>query len=972
MISYVNEEYFRQDSIAKQIYITDFNDLTLHSKDIYIDGIELEETLCSDEDLRYGSCIASTLKFTTFDTADTFLGKTLGLAYFVNGDSSNPMIIGYYTVAEETLSDDRTKKEIVAKDKLYQINNADVTEWYDSLTFPMTLKNFRDSFFAYFGYSQRSATLVNDNMVIERTIMPSSISGADVIRAICEINGVFGHITRDNKFAYIRLRGTSVYSVTASMGISSRFEDYQTHTVDKIIIRQESNDIGVTYGSGDNTLVVQGNFLVYGIGSEPLATIAQNLYSMVHSPVYTPANIECIGNPCVEVGDKITVTTRDETSFPTYVLRRVLKGGQALRDNYEALGNRKRANEINSPQNQWLQLMGKSNVFERTLEQTTSQISDLSTAVTTVTQTASDLEIQVQSLQEQIDGETGYYEREGEPTMLNYPYWDFTTAIPCNNTIQLSETYTEDMQDGGDQFPHFYYSEQDRKNNMRALCIDLETGDGYRFVCENNVWLWKVIADSDFSILFNQITDLRVDVEGIESDVSNLEIDVADHESRISTNESNITQNADNISAEVSRATGAESDLSGRIDVQATSISAKVDATYGNSSSSFAWQLTSSGFYLFNNGSPIFSATSSGLGIEGAIKARSGYIGSDSQGFVISSKSIYNGCTSMSDLNAGVYLGTDGINLGYNFRVDKNGNTSVTSARFGKIKINSGNTVNDGDITFYSSPVNYTTIGRISVDSDNNSLDIDSIRVGITADSVGISANSLILNGHNYNQCLQQTLTSTNSAFRVLYSATADDTSRIEGARKGGLFYNPSTKALYIGGSISEGFIANPQTQKLYIKATSENDYGVCVGVQDSMWTFCPVRDNYMRLGSPSYRWGQIYSSVATINTSDKNRKKNIKTLANSTKDFIMELRPVSYKLKDGESGRTHYGLIAQEVEETMSKLGISDMDFAGFCKDTIEGKDTYGLRYEEFIPALIKVVQMQQKEIEELKKKVG
>ena len=85
-----------------------------------------------------------------------------------------------------------------------------------------------------------------------------------------------------------------------------------------------------------------------------------------------------------------------------------------------------------------------------------------------------------------------------------------------------------------------------------------------------------------------------------------------------------------------------------------------------------------------------------------------------------------------------------------------------------------------------------------------------------------------------------------------------------------------------------------------------------------------------------------------------------------------MELRPVSYKLKDGESGRTHYGLIAQEVEETMSKLGISDMDFAGFCKDTIEGKDTYGLRYEEFIPALIKVVQMQQKEIEELKKKVG
>lgn len=83
------------------------------------------------------------------------------------------------------------------------------------------------------------------------------------------------------------------------------------------------------------------------------------------------------------------------------------------------------------------------------------------------------------------------------------------------------------------------------------------------------------------------------------------------------------------------------------------------------------------------------------------------------------------------------------------------------------------------------------------------------------------------------------------------------------------------------------------------------------------------------------------------------------------------------------------YILIAQDVEELMSDLGISSMDFAGFIKsprivqkdvydddgkltgtetETIEGEYDYALRYEEFIAPLIKTVQIQQEEIERLK----
>lgn len=661
MINYTYESLFRQDTILKEMQITDNNGITLTNADLHIEEFELIEQLNTDEDLRFGSCIASTIKFTTGDLADSFIGKELVVTITLDNKTQEPFLLGTYRVVEETLTADRTKKEIVAKDSLYQINTSDVVSWYDNLEFPMTLADFRHSFFSYMGIAEETITLANDSMVIERSIVPNQLNGGEVIRAICEINGVFGHITRDNKFRYVTLGIAPVYALTANLYIPPcNYADYVAHSVNKVIIRQEENDVGASVGSGTNELIVQGNFLVYGIGTEDLQTIATNLYSVVSTCVYTPATIDCIGNPCVEVGDLISLTTRDNRTFYTYVLSRTMKGIQALRDSIESQGNEYRETNVNSAQSQWLQLMGKTNTLDRTLEQTVSEVSDLSTAVTSVTQTANDLTIQVQNLQEQIDGETGYYEREGVPTLLNYPYWDFTTSFPCNGTIQLDEIYTDEMQTGGNQYPHFYYSEQDRKDHMRDLCIDLETGDGYRFVLENNVWQWKQIADSDFSILFNQISELRQTVEGLETTVSDTEIEVIDHESRITNNESSISQ-------------------------QATQISAKVNQTDHNQSNTFGWTLNTSGFNVQANGQSVLLVNSSGAEIRGKITAMTGFIGNGVNGFTIGNTSISNGMTSFSDTSHdGIYLGTDGIALGKgNFKVNTAGRIEATSGKIG-------------------------------------------------------------------------------------------------------------------------------------------------------------------------------------------------------------------------------------------------------------------------------------------------
>ena len=92
----------------------------------------------------------------------------------------------------------------------------------------------------------------------------------------------------------------------------------------------------------------------------------------------------------------------------------------------------------------------------------------------------------------------------------------------------------------------------------------------------------------------------------------------------------------------------------------------------------------------------------------------------------------------------------------------------------------------------------------------------------------------------------------------------------------------------------------------------------------------------------------------------------------------------------DGNSGRTHVGYVSQEVEEALQKVGLTALDFAGFCKDVnvkisadengemvsecVYDEDgnleyNYSLRYTEFIALNTAVIQRQQRQIDKQEK---
>jgi hypothetical protein len=88
-------------------------------------------------------------------------------------------------------------------------------------------------------------------------------------------------------------------------------------------------------------------------------------------------------------------------------------------------------------------------------------------------------------------------------------------------------------------------------------------------------------------------------------------------------------------------------------------------------------------------------------------------------------------------------------------------------------------------------------------------------------------------------------------------------------------------------------------------------------------------------------------------------------------------LKPVTYKFIDGKSGRTHYGFISQDVEDALENIGLTGLDFAGFCKNSYLDKDgeittSYSLRYTEFIALNTHMIKKLQEENNELKERVG
>ena len=130
-------------------------------------------------------------------------------------------------------------------------------------------------------------------------------------------------------------------------------------------------------------------------------------------------------------------------------------------------------------------------------------------------------------------------------------------------------------------------------------------------------------------------------------------------------------------------------------------------------------------------------------------------------------------------------------------------------------------------------------------------------------------------------------------------------------------------------------------------------------------------------------KYATLYTPDGTVSSSDRRIKREISDMDSKAVDFILKLKPSKYKLEHGNSGRYHFGFIAQDVEKIMnstigdagllikSEIGTSDDE--DYVPVDFDNEDTYqyGLRYEELIAPMVATIQNLNDRIQTLEHKI-
>ena len=447
-------------------------DIVLTNEDICSEEMSLEESLCSDTNLRYGACEASCFKIRVVNSGsfkDKLLTVTMALqgvgSYLIDSDGNNivdsdgdyisyydptdstTITLGHFKVFSDVPTSDRMYRDLTCYDAMYDILNADVATWYNGLTFPMTIKTLRDSFFTHLGITQETTTLIGDTLSVQGGFtVEETLAGKTVIEAICELNGVFGHINKNGNFEYISLPSTETVTYLWHIDGTSEYEDYITDKVTGITARGEANDVGTSVGTTDNVYVIENNPLVYGLeGSTELTNHLTALLNQIKDFQYRPFKVESYGNPMLPVGTSIVVNTRRYTpsgsesfAINSFVMKKEMSGIQALKDSIESSGDKTIPTNVNGIQSEVTRAKGKIHKITNTVDELSSEIYEIDpqtgTKTSKITQLAGEIVLKVDS-----NGNLSQVALSADPdTGTTFDIYADKITINANHKLDLS------------------------------------------------------------------------------------------------------------------------------------------------------------------------------------------------------------------------------------------------------------------------------------------------------------------------------------------------------------------------------------------------------------------------------------------------------------------------------------------------------------------------------------------------------
>lgn len=892
---------------------------TIKGSDVLSEQMTLHESICEEEQLKFGGCNASSFELTVFNLNSGIKGYEIEPVLITN-KTEIPLGVFYVETIEKYAGKDY--KKLTAYDKMRYFD-VDVKDWYDSLAFPISVNNFRDSLCEYVGVEQNEVTLIADNIMLTKELDSSNgINGLSLMKQICEISGVFGRMDRYGKFDYLSLESSmllpaddlypanDLYPSAGSGSSENSFniptslmyehplvEDFFTSNIDGVIIVDSEGAEYITENKG-NPYYIQDNFAIIGQSYDTITQLAIDLAKKISNISYRPVNSSKIkGQPYVECGDFISGEVNGY-GFEAYVFQRDLTGIKALRDAYISKGKEILENDMNG--------------VTATLQRLNSSIGK--TKVT------------IEKTEKGLRGEISQSLEESKK------YTDNSSSA----TLESANNYAQEAAQGAmnaannntNEKLKSYYTKEENDNQFDA------TARGFTAQISSAKEELQKYTDSSASSTLNSANEYA-------QEAANGAMNAAADNTRLQL-ESYYTKTETELKIEAS---------SKRLSSTISETQSKWDLVSNDGEKNYNGKKINYGFGEPPNGSELLADidgkyyyldVSSGIMYQ-IIKGESGgetryAIEEQTQLRTIESHT----SSEISQISNEIVLKVDengrivkvslrGSEAGTEFKVNAdNINLSASDV----INLLSGGTINltGKNIAITSNNFSVTKEGNVTMISANVSGNILTYGT-LTIKNVSTNKSAAI----SSKQTTMSTLLVADSGGRVVLSG---DSNNLTDA----IVFNCDSRGFVFGGDVQiDG--------SLYPKDVEAQRLGAI----DAYTGFITTN------GVKTYEPVQV--------ASDADLKTDVQSLnTQKSSDFIYALNPVEYKYKDGTSNRLHHGFIAQELHDSMKE------DWGVYCDANIDTGENGGkaIRYEELIADLVATVQSQNERIKELEKKIG
>ncbi len=363
----------------------------IHTDDVKIESFTLDESICSEEDLKFGLCESSRLGLTIRNRTDIpklkdFDGYFNVYIYF-NGDSDTLFQVGQYICVTDEYTNNRKQRDLEFYDLMHELYDLDITPWYDSYFSDgqrhQIFFAIADLFLWIRGDSPYDSdedsphipveidtnfTLTNGDFPFGKNIESDTVTFGFFMEGVLEFNGCFGHMSRDGKFRMILLEWYDkdpVRTVTDEYRIPpTNYDDVATWGIGRINVYSRDNIKMFSHTNSEkkhpSTYVMVDPWILADRekGDTTVQTALERFQTAIYHTNYTPNETECSGDLCVEVGDRINIVFGNPAPEDTrsrlrsYVLERHLKGFGSMKDTYTAKGHKKQP-KYQIPNERW-------------------------------------------------------------------------------------------------------------------------------------------------------------------------------------------------------------------------------------------------------------------------------------------------------------------------------------------------------------------------------------------------------------------------------------------------------------------------------------------------------------------------------------------------------------------------------------------------------------------------------------------